>query len=176
MNTPGMIHIYTGTGKGKTTAAVGLAVRALGHGMKVLYVYFHKNPEKYGYTEIASLAKLGAIVKGFAGSHPGCDKALDEETIKHQCRQGLEYIQSVFKQNTFDLIILDEILISVRDSFIGEMDLLGIIKEKPACVELVMTGRDATKELIEVADYVSHIEKIKHPFDKGVTSREGIEF
>lgn len=171
-----MTHIYTGTGKGKTTAAVGLAVRALGHGTKVLYVYFHKNPDKYGYTEIASLAKLGAVVKGFAGSHPGCDKALDEETIKHQCRQGLEYIQSVFRQNTFEMVILDEILISVRDNFIDESELLDIIKEKPACVELVMTGRGVTEGLIEIADYMSNIEKVKHPFDMGITSRKGVEF
>lgn len=172
----GLIHIYTGNGKGKTTSAVGLAVRALGHGKKVCYSYFNKKPAKYGYTEIESLKKLGAKILGLSDEHPFFNKLITKEEHKIQTQKGVETLKELIMSNSFDMLIMDEILISIRDEFLDEEQLIEFIKNKPKNLELVMTGRGATNKIIEIADYVSNIEKIKHPMDNGVMSREGIEF
>ena len=172
----GLVHIYTGDGKGKTTAAVGLACSALGHNLKVCYVHFHKDPKKYGYCEIDNLKKLGATVLGFAKEHPFCDSGINKEQIKNEVENALIFLSEKIKAESFDLLILDEINISVRDGFLSEKNLLEFVKSKPAKLELVMTGREATQNLMDLADYVSFVQKLKHPYDKGVTSRKGIEF
>jgi len=172
----GLIHIYTGNGKGKTTTAVGLAVRAIGFGLKVCYSSFHKNPDKYGYHEIAVLDKFGAKVLIFAKGHPHLDKTLDENEIRADVAKGIETLSELLKTEKLDLLIMDEILISVRDGYLEEAKLLEFIDNKPENLELVLTGRGATCAVIEKADYVSEICKIAHPFDKGITSRGGIEF
>ncbi len=172
----GLIHIYTGTGKGKTTSAVGLATRALGQGFHVVYSHFMKNPKKYGYHEIDSLRKLGATIMGFTDGHPFCNKNLKTEILREQVSEGLEVLSAYLKENQVDLLIMDEILITVRDGFLKEEDLISFVKNKPEDTELVMTGRGATPKLIELADYVSEINKVKHPFDQGIIARRGIEF
>ncbi len=172
----GLIHVYTGDGKGKTTSAIGLATRALGGGLKVCYCSFHKRPERYGYTEMDSLRKLGAMVVNFAKGHPNLDRTLDPEVTKRETHEAIETIAKMVKDGEYDLLIMDEILISVRDQYIPEELLLRFIDEKPAQLELVMTGRGATQRVIERADYVSNIQKVKHPYDCGVASRKGIEF
>ena len=172
----GLVHIYTGDGKGKTTSAVGLAVRALGHNLKVCYCYFHKNPEKYGYTEINNLKKLGADIVGYANSHPFCDDETSKEELRTACKNGLHQLENNVQYNQVDLLILDEILISVRDGFLDEELLINFVKNKPKNLELVMTGRGATSALIGLADYVSEVKKVKHPYDQNIESREGIEF
>jgi cob(I)alamin adenosyltransferase len=176
MKTNGLIHVYTGDGKGKTTAAVGLAARALGHGMKVCYCSFHKAPEKYGYTEMQSLRKMGATVCNFAKGHPHLDTSLDEEVIAKETREAIAALPELLAANCFDLLILDEILISVRDQYLEEKALLDFIRSKPASLELVLTGRGATEAVLELADYVSEVRKIKHPYDRNICSREGIEY
>ena len=172
----GLVHIYTGNGKGKTTSAIGLAVRALSHGKKVCYSYFNKKPAKYGYTEIESLKKLGAEILGFTDGHPSFNKLITIEEHKIQTQKGVETLKEFILCKNFDILIMDEILISVRDGFLEEALLVEFIQNKPKNLELVMTGRGATNKIIETADYVSNIEKIKHPMDNGVMSREGIEF
>lgn len=174
MNRLGLIHIYTGDGKGKTTACVGLATRAVGSGHKVLYCSFHKKPEKYGYTEMESLRKLGVEVLNFAKGHPHLDKSIDGETLKVEVFEALKVIES--KWDNVDVLIMDEIIISVRDGYLQEDVLIDFIKRKPANTELVLTGRCATEKLMELADYVSFVQKIKHPYDKNIRSRKGIEF
>jgi cob(I)alamin adenosyltransferase len=172
----GLVHVYTGNGKGKTTSAVGLTVRALSHGKKACYSYFNKKPAKYGYTEIESLKKLGAEILGFTDGHPSFDKSITKEKHKIQTQKGIETLKELILNNNFDMLIMDEILISVRDGFLEEALLIEFIKNKPKSLELVMTGRGATNKIIEIADYVCNIEKIKHPMDNGVMGREGIEF
>ena len=172
----GLIHIYTGTGKGKTTAAVGLATRALGQGFKVVYAHFMKRPDLYGYHEIDSLKKLGATIMGFTDGHPFFDKSLKAEDLKKQVADALVYISGYWQNSPPDLLIMDEILITVRDGFLDEANLITFIESKPESTELVLTGRGATAGLIEKANYVSEINKIKHPFDEGISSRKGIEF
>lgn len=172
----GLIHIYTGEGKGKTTAAVGLAVRALGHDMKVCYAHFNKQPELYGYNEIQSLEKLGATILGFTKGHWSFNQLVTRESSREDVKNGLAQLAEFIQKENPDLLILDEILISVRDGILAEEEMIEFIAQKPAHLELVLTGRGASDGLIEVADYVSNIQKIKHPFDRKIHSREGIEF
>ena len=172
----GLIHIYTGEGKGKTTSAVGLGVRALSHGLSVCYSYFNKIPAQYGDTEIVSLEKLGAKIIGTTNGHPSFNKMSIKEDYKMHIQNSFREMEKLIRNNHFDMLIMDEILISVRDGFLEENKLVEFIKNKPMSLELIMTGRGVTDQLIELADYVSHIENVKHPFDKGITSREGIEF
>lgn len=176
MKTTGLIHIYTGDGKGKTTSAIGLATRALGGGMQVCYVSFHKRPELFGYTEMDSLRTLGAKVINLAKGHPHLDSSIKRETMETEVNEGLLMLKELIKNEEFDLLILDEILISVRDHYIGEDLLIDFVRNKPQFLELVMTGRGATPALIDLADYVSYVEKVKHPFDRSIQSRKGIEY
>lgn len=172
----GLVHIYTGEGKGKTTAAVGLAVRALGHGLKVCYAHFNKRPELYGYNEIQSLQKLGAVILGFTEGHWSFNPKVTRETSREDVKNGLIQLSGFIQCDNLDLLILDEILISVRDGILAEDELLGFIAQKPAKLELVMTGRGASDGLIAAANYVSYIQKIKHPYDQKTKSRKGIEY
>lgn len=176
MNKTGLIHIYTGDGKGKTTAAVGLATRALGSGLKVCYCSFHKRPEKYGYTEMDSLRKLGATVYNFAKGHPHLDKSIDPEIIKKETHEAVQTLTDLLKTTHFDVLIMDEILISVRDNYLDEASLINFIQNKPTDTELVLTGRGATENVMALADYVSFVKKVKHPYDNGIMSRAGIEY
>ncbi|MCT4613817.1 MAG: cob(I)yrinic acid a,c-diamide adenosyltransferase [Marinifilaceae bacterium] len=171
-----MIHLYTGKGKGKTTAAVGLCTRALGHGFKVCFASFNKDTDKYKYNEHDSLRKLGAEVISFAKGHPGLDKSLDPNKIAEDANIGLQFLRDKISNEKIDLLVMDEILIAVRDNFIPESKLIEFIEDKPTDLELVLTGRGATDGLIEKADYVSCIECVKHPFQKGQLARKGIEF
>ncbi len=170
------VHIYTGDGKGKTTAAVGLACRARGHNLAVCYISFHKDPQKWGYGEHFALEKLGVDVFAFAKEHPYFSKNADVEGIRKECRKGLNFIKDIFQQNKYDLVILDEIVISVRDGFLEERQILELIKQKPQGLELVLTGRGAGDVLIKNADLVSFVRKIKHPFDEGKSPGRGIDF
>lgn len=172
----GLIHIYTGEGKGKTTASVGLAVRALGHGMKVCYAHFNKRPELYGYNEIQSLQKLGATILGYTQGHWNFNRSVTRESSRIDVQEGLIALSGFIHGEDPDLLIMDEILISVRDNVISEDELLSFIDQKPEYLELVMTGRGASEGLIARADYVSYIQKIKHPYDQKIYSRKGIEF
>ncbi len=172
----GLIHIYTGEGKGKTTASVGLAVLALGHGLKVCYVHFNKRPELYGYNEIQSLQKLGAKILGFTEGHWSFNPQVTRESSREDVKNGLIQLLGFIQSENLDMLILDEILISVRDRILAEEELLEFIAQKPAKLELVLTGRGASDGLIAVADYVSYIQKVKHPFDRKIYSRQGIEF
>ncbi len=172
----GLIHIYTGEGKGKTTCAVGLATRALGHGLKVYYAHFMKRPDLYGYNEIQSLEKLGATILPFTSGHPFCDRSITKEMLVKEMNEAMARLSGILQADPPDLLIMDEILITIRDGFFPEGELIEFMKKKPQQTELVLTGRGATGKIIEQADYVSRLEKVKHPFDQGIPAREGIEF
>lgn len=176
MKPKGLVQIYTGDGKGKTTAAVGVACRARANNLKVCYIYFHKNPHKRGYGELKILTRLGVDVYGFAKEHPGFYKKTDLSQIREECLKALEFIRKIYKMNKYDVLILDEINISLRDGFLKEDELLDILNFKPKDLELVLTGRCATGKIIRKADLVSRIKKIKHPYDLGIRSRRGIEY
>lgn len=175
----GLIHIYTGTGKGKTTAAIGLAARALGGGLSVCYCSFHKCPEKYGYSEMESLKKLGARVINFAQHHPHMDEDVTDTTIagiKVEVNEAIEALTTLLSKEDFDMLIMDEIFISIRDSYLEEDILIDFIKNKPTKTELVLTGRGATDKTMAMAHYITNMECIKHPYYNNTPSRKGIEY
>lgn len=176
MKRNGLIQVYTGKGKGKTTAAVGLALRAAAHKLKVGYIYFHKNPDKWGYGELKILKKIGVDVRGFAKGHPHFDKNVNYKKIREECLNGLKFIKTAYKKNKYDLLILDEINISLRDKFLKEKEVRELLKIKPKKLELVLTGRGATKAIIQEADLVSEIKEVKHPYNLGFLGRKGIEY
>lgn len=176
MKQKGLIQVYTGNGKGKTTAALGLAVRARGHGLKVAFIHFHKDPKRWGYGEHGILKKIGVDTFGFADKHPHFYKKLNPCEIRKECLKGLKFIESIYNKKKYNMIIIDEINISLRDGFLKKEELLKIMKTKPQNVELILTGRGATKEVIKNADLVSRIEKVKHPYDSGIRRRIGIEY
>lgn len=176
MSDKGLVQIYTGDGKGKTTAAVGLSIRARSYNLKVCFIFFHKDPDNWGYGELKIMKDLGIDVFGFAKKHPFFYKDINEEDIHNECLKGLEFIKNIYKNSNYDLLILDEINISLRDGYLKEEDLLEIIDLKPESLELVLTGRGATKNLIERADIVSEIKEIKHPFYKGILGRKGFDY
>ena len=175
----GLIHIYTGTGKGKTTAAIGLATRALGSGLSVCYCSFHKCPEKYGYTEMESLKKLGSHVINFAKHHPHMDENVTDETINainKEVSEAIDTLTALLTSVHFDMLIMDEIFISVRDNYLDEDILIEFIKNKPEKTELVLTGRGATNKTMSLAHYITNMECIKHPYYQNTPSRKGIEY
>lgn len=172
----GLVHIYTGNGKGKTTAAVGLAFRAWGRGMKVLMVQFLKGMES---GEMISAEKLGAtftINPGTALTKFTWDmnEAEVHEASMAQKKQ-FEYVLKEINSNQWDLVILDEIMAAIHADMIAVENVSDLIDNKPEKLELVLTGRNAPDALIEKADYVSRIDGVKHPFNKGILSRLGIE-
>jgi cob(I)alamin adenosyltransferase len=176
MEKKGAIQVYTGTGKGKSTAAIGQAVRAVGHGFKVGFLSFFKDPEAFGYGEYKSLEKLGIKTFLFARKHPHFYKELNPDDVCQECSKGLEFIKELIQDPSWDMLVLDEINIALRDGFLKEEDVLSLLDAKPDKLELVLTGRGVTEKVIEKADLVSEVREMKHPYSRGVKSRKGIEY
>ncbi|NWF76991.1 MAG: cob(I)yrinic acid a,c-diamide adenosyltransferase [Chloroflexi bacterium] len=176
MKNKGLIQVYTGTGKGKSTAAIGQAVRAAGHGFKVGFVSFFKDPEAFEYGEYKSLEKLGIKTFLFAKKHPHFDKKLNPADVRQECSRELEFVKQLFQDPSWDMLVLDEINIAVRDGFLKEEEVLSLLETKPEKLELVLTGRGATEKIMEKADLVSEVKEVKHPYTKGIKSRKGIEY
>jgi cob(I)alamin adenosyltransferase len=176
MERKGLIQVYTGNGKGKSTAAIGQAVRAAGHGFKVGFISFFKDPDVFGYGEYGSLEKLGVKTFLFARKHPHFYKELDPSDVCRQCAEGLEFIKELFRDPSWDMLVLDEMNIAMRDGLLKEEDVLSLLDTKPVKLELVLTGRGVGQKIIEKADLVSEIREVKHPYSKGVKSRKGIEY
>lgn len=171
-----MIQVYTGNGKGKTTAAIGQAVRAKGRGLKVAVVYFHKDADKDKSGEIKMLKKIGIDVFSFAKKHPHFHKNASVGVIKKECRDAMDFIENVLFKKKYGLVVLDEACIALRDCFIEEEMFIGMLKSRPKNTEIILTGRGATKKIIELADLVSEIKEVKHYFRKGIKARKGIEY
>lgn len=171
----GLVHIYTGNGKGKTTAAIGLGVRASGSGMKVLMLQFMKGRHSSEENSLEKLKphfelyKLKKLEKFSWELTPDEKKEMEENTEK-LFKYALEHAKSK------NMLILDEIMASIHTGLIDVKEVIEFIKNKPPKLELVLTGRNAPKELIELADYVSEINAVKHPMSSGIAAREGIEF
>lgn len=175
MKEKGLIQIYTGDGKGKTTASIGQAIRARGHKFKVCFVYFFKNLKDFPYGEMEILKGLGIETVNFVPQHPHFHKNIRLQGIREECLKALESVKEIFEKN-YDMVILDEILIALRDGFLKEEEILELLENKPGSLELILTGRGATRKIIERADLVTEMKKIKHPFHRGVKERRGIEY
>lgn len=173
----GLVHIYTGDGKGKTTAAVGLGVRACGSGLRVLMVQFLKCAPT---GEIRTLKALepGFVLYRGTGPKKFTWEMNPEEKNQTAAEQEriLQYAVNKASEGGYDLLILDEVLGAVGSGMLAKEAVIEFVKNKPENVELVLTGRGAPSELVGLADYVSEIRAVKHPVDKGIKARKGIEF
>lgn len=171
----GLIHIYCGDGKGKTTAAVGLAVRCAGRGNKVLLVQFLKSRDS---GELYSLAKLSDIEVMRGKESKKFTFQMNEEEkhallIEHN--KMFEQVLAKIKNGGYSLLILDEVIGALNAKVFEMPKLIEFLRHKPENLEVVLTGRNPAPELVEIADYVSEMRKVKHPMDKGIMAREGIE-
>lgn len=174
MNT-GLIHIYCGDGKGKTTAAVGLAVRCAGRGGRILFAQFLKTRET---GELAILNKLESIaVRRNTGISKFTFQMTPDEldTARHQQTALLHAVIEQCRQEQPDMLVLDEILPACSLGLASEEDVISFLRTKPDSLEVVLTGRNPSKRLLDMADYVSEICKRRHPYDKGIPARIGIE-
>jgi len=168
----GYIHIYTGDGKGKTTAAIGLAIRAAGYGMKTYIGQFMKGQH---YGELAALRDHPCITIEQYGDVECVHR--EEITQKHidQAQLGLKQARKAMHSHQYDIIILDEINVAIWFDLITVEDVLELLNERPENIEFILTGRRSPKELMEIADLVSEVKEIKHYYTQGVKARTGIE-
>jgi len=169
----GYIHVYTGNGKGKTTAAIGLAIRALGAGKKVFFAQFVKGMV---YSEVKALQKWSSdiTIKQY-----GLDCFIYQKPTQadiEAARKGLKEVSEIILSEKFDLVVLDEANIAIYFKLFELEELMALLKSKPEQTELVITGRYAPQELLELADLVSEMKEIKHYYSKGIEARLGIEY
>ncbi|HJD41539.1 MAG TPA: cob(I)yrinic acid a,c-diamide adenosyltransferase [Candidatus Mediterraneibacter quadrami] len=172
----GLIHIYCGDGKGKTSAATGLAVRAAGCGKQVLFARFLKNEES---GELEILDRIPEIHVIHLERSFGFYRTLTEEE-QAEVRQMYEALwQDIVRRaetDVYDVLVMDEFMAAYNYGLIGHDAAFAFLREKPERLEVVLTGRDPDGDLVELADYVSEIRKVKHPFDRGIRARRGIEY
>ena len=170
----GLVQVYTGNGKGKTTAAMGAIARASGHGLRVFLVSFMKGSYKQG--EYKSLALLPGVKIAQFGLRKFTEPGEVKEEEKAQAVSALAAARKAVKSGDYDLVVLDEVNVALSYDLIKLDDVLSLIRQKPAPVELILTGRYAPEKLLEAADLATEMVKIKHPFDEGIKARKGIEF
>jgi len=177
MNELGLIQIYTGTGKGKTTAAIGAGIRAVGQGLRVHMIQFLKRGDNFPfYGEVRALAPISRFtLEQFGPPHFIIPDAISDED-REIVKQGLERAEEVLASGNYDLVILDEINVVLHLGMATLQQVLDLLDRKPTQTELILTGRGAPEALLERADLVSRIEAVKHPLDKGIRARPGIEY
>jgi cob(I)alamin adenosyltransferase len=170
----GMVQLYTGDGKGKTTAALGLCFRAAGHGLRSYIIQFMKGQIVYGELKAAKYLN-GLITIEQMGRPDFVSKENPERIDIEMARDALRLAERVIKSGEYDIVVLDEVNVAADFGLIEKEEVIRIIKERPEYVEVVLTGRYAPKEFIEIADLVSEVKEVKHYYQKGVEARDGIE-
>lgn len=172
----GLVIVFTGSGKGKTTAAMGMALRAAGQGMKTLMIQFIKGGRRYGELDAAERLfphfQIMTMGRGFIRFDHGGPDARDCEAVEAAWGLFLEKMRS----GEFRMIILDEINNAVHNGLLPVEEVLRALDEKPDGLHLVLTGRNARSEVVERADLVTEMKEIKHPFKKGIRAQPGVEF
>ncbi len=173
-----MLYIFTGNGKGKTTAALGAALRAVGEGKRVLMVQFIKGPWKSGEDTaqdfLAPHFKLVKMGKGFVGI---LGDSLPREEHERAARDALAYAKKEMDGGAWDIVILDEVNNAMRLNLIAQEKVLAFVREAADKIEhLILTGRDAPQELMDRADLVTEMRDIKHPYEQGIKAKRGIEY
>jgi cob(I)alamin adenosyltransferase len=170
----GYVQIYTGDGKGKTTAALGLALRAAGSGLRTCIVQFMKGQH---YSELDSAPMLGGLVTIEQFGHPTFCRMTDPpdpEDVK-RARAAMSRLEELFYSKACDILVADEIITAMKFGLISEQDVLDLMKRKPDGLELILTGRGATQGLIDAADLVTEMSEVRHYYQKGIQARSGIE-
>lgn len=169
----GLIYVFTGDGEGKTTAALGLGLRALGHGKRVVVIQFMKGRKYVGEYQVQSMLKNYEVYQ--FGKEQFVDlKNPDEEDYK-LAKQGLEFAKEMIEARP-DVLILDEINVAVNFGLLKEGDVLKLLEDVPKNMLVILTGRNASKKIIKIADMVSYVKKIKHPFDFGNFAKKGKQY
>lgn len=174
MTGTGRIHIYCGGGKGKTTAAVGQVVRAAGSGLKVLVFQFLKNNSSSERVILEQISNVTCL--------PGRDRVkfynqMNGDERAELKRYNTKALDEIIKFcGPFDILLLDEVLCAVKLNLLSEDKLIEFLQHKPRGLEIILTGHEVSNRLIEIADYVTEIRKVKHPYDEGIAAREGIEY
>lgn len=169
----GLIQVYTGKGKGKTTAAFGLGLRASGAGLDVLMIQFLKDKVDSAIPQIKELDKF--VVENFGTKNLVSEENLDEKDVE-LVNEGFELAKDVILNKKHDLVILDEINVAVDFGLIEKESVLELLEKKPSEVEVVLTGRYCPDEFVEKADLVTNMQEVKHYFNKGIEARRGIDF
>jgi len=177
MGKDGLTIVYTGKGKGKTTAALGIALRATGYDKKICMIQFIKGSWHYGEMDSSKRLEPGfemvTIGKGFVGIIDDKSPREDHEKI---AKEAIKVSNEKIQAGKYDIIILDEINYAVNLGLISVNDVLKLIKSKPDNLDLVLTGNHVKDEIIEIADLVTEMKEIKHPFQKGIKAKKGIDF
>lgn len=171
----GLIHLYCGDGKGKTTAATGLALRAAGAGRRVLFVQFFKDGSS---SEVKALRSVPGVAVRICPVQHGFFRDMDDETRRRAVADFTALFEAAAAEaaENADLLVLDEAVSACNHGMIPKDALLRFLREKPEGLEVVLTGRDPAPELLELADYVTEMRKIRHPYDRGIRARKGVEF
>ena len=170
----GLVQIFTGEGKGKTSAALGVVLRALGHGLSAYIVFFMKGDYPYG--EFRILSELPNVDMARFGFRTFCNPNNVKPEEREQARQALTAAREAMLSGNYDLVVLDEVNVAVAWKLVELDEVIRLIEDKPPDVELILTGRYADTKLIQLADLVTECLKIKHPYDEGVVARRGVEY
>jgi len=170
----GLVTVFTGNGKGKTSAALGIALRALGHGLKVRIIAFMKGDFSYG--EDKALEKLSNISLERFGPPGFCDPKNIREEDRAEARRALQAAREAISRREYDVVVLDEVNVASAWGLIPVEEVLELVKKKPPQVDLVLTGRYADGRLIDLADIVTEMVEVKHPFRQGTKARRGVDF
>ena len=170
----GLIEVYTGEGRGKTTAAFGLALRAVGHSMNVCIVQFMKHGE---YGEVKAMEKLKPNLEIVQFG----DRFIDKDNVRNEdlinARKAMDYAKKAILDGSYDIVILDEINVALSFKLIDLNEVISILKRKPSHVEVILTGRYAPREIVEIADLVTEFKEVKHPFRvRKLNARPGIDY
>ncbi len=168
----GYIHVYTGPGKGKTTAAIGLGVRAVGAGLHVYMIQFMKGRT---YCEINTIKKIPHFTIVQYGRDEFVSKERPEQIDIDLAKKGFAHAQKIVKSGKYDMVILDEINVAVDYQLVSLEEVMDLLTNKPESLELVLTGRYAHPEITKIADVVTEMLEIKHPYQQGVLARKGID-
>jgi cob(I)alamin adenosyltransferase len=168
------MHVYTGTGKGKSSAAFGLALRAWGHGLRVCIVQWIKSTEYSGEFKATSSLR-GVVLKQFGAGRFFGKKGPSPEDIA-LAGEGLDFAAEALSSGEYDLVILDELNVAADLNLVDVQKALQALKGRAEGVEVVVTGRNAPKEFLDMADYITDFKAIKHPYESGVQARKGVEY
>jgi cob(I)alamin adenosyltransferase len=172
----GLVIVYTGNGKGKTTAALGMALRAAGHGKKTLIVQFIKSFHNYGEIKFAKKYHCGISIKTMGKGYVKIkgDRYPFKEHVK-SAKAAFQFAKDQILSKKYDIVVLDEINIALDKKLLTVQEVAELIQQKPSQLHLILTGRSAPKKLIQLADLVSEVKEVKHPFKKGILAQKGIE-
>lgn len=172
----GLVHVYCGDGKGKTTCSIGLCIRYIGSGGNVLFYQFMKN-QNSSELEVLNNIDGVTVIEGYKMDKFSFQMTdLEKKEVCKIYAVEFEKIKNMAISGQYGLLVMDEIMSCISCGFLSESDVISFIKSRPKDLEIVMTGRNPSNNIIECADYVSEISKVKHPYDGGINARKGIEF